>query len=309
MPPTTTAEPALGGTDEPQPRKEVHLMREAQDLGQAARASREARAVTSADGTRIAFERVGSGPAVILISGATADRQGNRSLAEALASELTVLNYDRRGRGGSGDTPPYALEREFEDIDALIAEAGGSAHLYGISSGGALALEAAAAGLAVDRLAVYEVPYNPSDDQPRRQAEYVQSLERAARSGPGARMEVFLRLVGMDDDAMAATRNSDDWPRLVAVEHTLAYDAAAMGTGQPPVDRLGRITVPTLVLTGAPEGEHEISFGTELFEAAARAVVAAMPSAEHRRLPGQTHMVDPQALAPVLAAFYRGRPS
>jgi pimeloyl-ACP methyl ester carboxylesterase len=277
----------------------------ASDLDQAAREARDEQSVISSDGTRIAFERVGSGPPVILVGGATMDRQGNAPLAEALASEFTVLNYDRRGRGGSGDTLPYALEREFEDIDALIADAGGSAHLYGISSGGALALEAAAAGLAINRLAVYEVPYGLTEDQPRRQAEYVENLERAARSGPGARMEVFLRLVGADDAAVAATSNSDDWPRLVAVEHTLAYDAAAMGTGQPPVERLGKITVPTLVLTGAPEGEHEVG-SAEFFEAAARAIVAGIPSAEHRRIPGQTHAVDPQALAPMLSAFYKG---
>jgi pimeloyl-ACP methyl ester carboxylesterase len=267
--------------------------------------SREEQSVTSRDGTRIAFERVGSGPAVILVSGATADRRWNGPLAQALASEFTVLNYDRRGRGGSGDTLPYALERELEDIDALITHAGGSANLYGISSGGALALEAAAAGLAIDRLAVYEVPYGVDDDQPRRQAEYVADLERAAREGPGARMEVFLRLMGADDAAVAATRNSDEWPGLVAVEHTLAYDAACMGTGQPPVDRLARITVPTLVLTGAPEGEHEVG-SSEFFDAAAGAIVASIPSAEHRRLPNQTHMVDPQVLAPALMAFYRG---
>jgi pimeloyl-ACP methyl ester carboxylesterase len=261
--------------------------------------------VKSADGTKIAFDRLGGGPAVILVGGATMERQGNAPLAEALTSAFTVLNYDRRGRGGSGDTLPYALEREFEDIEALIADAGGSAHLYGISSGGALALEAAAAGLPIDRLAVYEVPYGLSDDQPRQQAEYVENLERAAGSGPGAMMEVFLRLVGADDDALAATRNSDEWPRLVALEHTLAYDAAAMGTGQPPVDRLAKISVPTLVLTGAPEGEHEVG-STAFFDAAAQAITAAIPSAEHRRIPGQTHAVDPQALAPVLSAFYKG---
>jgi len=276
----------------------------ASDLEQAAQAPRELQAVTSTDGTRIAFDRVGRGPAVILVGGATMTRQGNGPLADALASEFTVLNYDRRGRGGSSDTLPYALHREFEDIDALITEAGGSAHLYGISSGGALALEAAAAGLAIDRLAVYEVPYGVSEDQPRQQAEYVENLERAAQAGPGARMEVFLRVVGADDDAVAATRDSDAWPGLVAVEHTLAYDAASMGTGQPPVDRLGKITVPTLVLTGAPEGEHEVG-SAAFFDAAAEAIEAAVPSAEHRRIPGQTHAVDPQALAPVLSAFYK----
>ena len=275
------------------------------DLDQATQDSREEQSVTSRDGTRIAFDRLGTGPAVILVGGATMTRQGNAPLAEALAGDFTVLNYDRRGRGGSGDTLPYSLEREFEDVEALITAAGGSAHLYGISSGGALALEAAAAGLPIDRVAVYEVPYGLSEEQPRQQAEYVANLERAAQEGPGARMEVFLRVVGADDDAIAATRNSDAWPGLVAVEHTLAYDAASMGTGQPPVDRLGKITIPTLVLTGAPAGEHEVG-SAAFFDAAAEAIAAAVPSAEHRRIPGQTHAVDPQALAPMLSAFYQG---
>lgn len=262
--------------------------------------------VTSKDGTRIAFDRVGNGPAVILVAGATADRRWNAPLAEVLAADFTVLNYDRRGRGESTDTLPFAVEREFEDIEALIADVGGSAHLYGISSGGALALEAAAAGLAIDRLAVYEVPYSLDDDQPRQQDEYVADLENAARSGrPGAMMEVFLRVMGADDDSIAQTRNSPMWPALEAAEHTLVYDAACMSTGQPPVDRLRTIKGPTLVITGAPEGEHDLA-STEYFEASARAIVEAIPSAEHKRLPGQTHDVDPHALAPVLTAFYKG---
>src|SRR5918996_2353811 len=120
--------------------------------------------VTSQDGTSIAYDRQGSGPAVILVGGAFVDRSENAPLAAELAEGFTVYNYDRRGRGDSGDTPPYAVDREIEDIEALIAERGGSAHLYGISSGGALALEAAAAGVAIDRLAVYEVPYDMADD-------------------------------------------------------------------------------------------------------------------------------------------------
>jgi len=118
-------------------------------------------------------------------------------------------------------------------------------------------------------------------------------------------MEVFLRLMGADDDSIAQTRSSPMWPALEAAEHTLVYDAAAMGTGQPPVDRLGRIKVPTLVITGAPDREHDLA-GTEFFEASARAIVEAIPSAEHTRLPGQTHEVDPHALSPILTAFYKG---
>jgi pimeloyl-ACP methyl ester carboxylesterase len=126
---------------------------------------------------------VGSGPAVILVGGGLDDGSENAPLAPELAEHFTVLNYARRGRGDSGDTLPYALEREIEDIEALIAEAGGTAHLYGVSSGGALALEAAAAGIAVDRLAVYEVPYNMADDWPPRWRAYVEQLGAVLTEG------------------------------------------------------------------------------------------------------------------------------
>ena len=123
--------------------------------------------VTSKDGTSIAYKRQGAGPAVILVGGGLDDGSKNAPLVPELAEHFTVYNYARRGRGDSGDTQPYALDRETEDIDALIAEAGGSAHLYGVSSGGALALEAAAAGLAIDKIAVYDVPYPVADDMLR----------------------------------------------------------------------------------------------------------------------------------------------
>ncbi|WP_113701379.1 alpha/beta fold hydrolase [Nonomuraea lactucae] len=264
------------------------------------------RTVTSKDGTPIAFDRVGDGPAVILVSGATADRKMHTDLAQALAGDFTVLNHDRRGRGDSGDTLPFALEREFEDIDALIAEAGGSAHLYGISSGGALALEAAAAGLAIDRLAVYEVPYNLAEEQPRLQEEYVTTLNALlAQDRRSDMVALFMRTVAeADDHAISAMRQEPWWAGIEAVAHTLAYDAAALGTGRPPAERLGRIKAPTCVITGLPEGEQEVG-GVEFFEATARAIVAAIPSAEHRRLPGQTHMVSADALAPVLTSFFK----
>src|SRR5918995_5747489 len=133
--------------------------------------------VTSNDGTSIAYDRRGTGPAVILVGGGLDDGSENAPLVPELAEHFTVYNYARRGRGDSGDTLPYAVEREIEDIEALITEAGGSAHLYGVSSGGALVLEAAAAGTAVDKLAVYEVPYNMADDWPQRWRQYVEKLE------------------------------------------------------------------------------------------------------------------------------------
>ena len=165
--------------------------------------------VTSTDGTRIAYERAGSGPAVILVGGGLDDGSENAPLAPALAERFTVYNYARRGRGESGDTLPYAVEREIDDIDALIAEAGGSAHLYGVSSGGALALEAGAAGLAVDRIAVYEVPYLVADDMGEQWREYVDQLRLALAAGRrGDAIELFMRVAGSSEEGIASARSS-----------------------------------------------------------------------------------------------------
>jgi pimeloyl-ACP methyl ester carboxylesterase len=156
--------------------------------------------VTSKDGTSIAYERIGSGPTVILVGGGAVDRSENASLAPELAEHFTVYNYDRRGRGDSGDTLPYAVEREIEDIEALIAEAGGPAHLYGVSSGGALALEAAAAGIALDKIAVYEVPYSMADDASQRWREYVEQLEALLAEGRrGDAFALFMRVAGASE--------------------------------------------------------------------------------------------------------------
>jgi pimeloyl-ACP methyl ester carboxylesterase len=261
--------------------------------------------VTSKDGTSIAYERNGGGPAVILVGGATVDRSDNASLATELAEQFTVYNYDRRGRGDSGDTLPYALEREIEDIDALLAEAGGSAHLYGASSGGALALEAAAAGLAIDKLAVYEVPYDVADDAPQRQRQYAEKLDALLAEGRrGDAFELFMRLAGTPEEMIAGAKSSPMWPGLEAIAHTLAYDAACMGNGQPPTARLATITQPTLVATGGASPDSFVGGGGDFFEQAAAAIAASIPGAERQTVEGQTHMVDPKALAPVLARFF-----
>jgi pimeloyl-ACP methyl ester carboxylesterase len=263
--------------------------------------------VTSKDGTSIAYDRHGSGPAVILVGGAFVDRSENAPLAAELAARFTVYNYDRRGRGQSGDTLPYAVEREIEDLEALIAEAGGSAHLYGISSGGALALEAAAAGVAADRLAVYEVPYNLADDGPQRQREYVERLHALLAEGRrGDAAELFMRVAGATDEMVAGARSSPVWPGLEALAPTLAYDAACMGDGRPPTTRLARITRPVLVLTGGASADSFVAGGGDFFARAADAIAASIPNAERQTVEGQTHMVDPKALAPVLERFFSG---
>jgi pimeloyl-ACP methyl ester carboxylesterase len=263
--------------------------------------------VTSRDGTSIAYDRQGSGPAVILVGGAFVDRSDSAPLAMELAGRFTVYNYDRRGRGDSGDTLPYALQREIEDLDALVGVAGGSAHLYGISSGGALVLEAAAAGTAADRLAVYEVPYNMAPDGPQRHREYVEQLERFLAEGRrGDAAELFMRLAGASDEMVEGARKSPMWPGLEAIAHTLAYDAACMGDNRPPTARLAKITRPALVMTGGASPESFVGGGGDFFAQAADAIAASIPQATRETLPGQTHAVDPKAMASVLERFFGG---
>jgi hypothetical protein len=266
------------------------------------------RMVTSKDGTSIAYDRQGSGPAVILVGGGLDDGAENAPLATELAGEFTVYNYARRGRGGSGDTLPYAVDRELEDLEALLAEAGGPAHLFGASSGGALVLEAAAAGLAVDRLAVYDVPYIVAEDGRRRWREYVQRLGVVLAEGRrGAALELFMRLAGSSEEDIAGARSSPFWPGLEAIAHTLAYDAACVGDGPPPTDRLATIGRPTLVTTGGASPDSQAGMGglpADFFDRAADAIAASVPRAERQVLGGQGHVADPKALASVLGRFF-----
>jgi pimeloyl-ACP methyl ester carboxylesterase len=248
----------------------------------------------------------GSGPAVILVGGAFVDRSDNTPLAAELAARFTVYNYDRRGRGQSGDTLPYALQRELEDLQALIAQAGGVAHLYGASSGGALVLETTAAGLAIERLAVYEVPYSMAEDGPQRWREYVQELEALLAEGRrGDAAALFMRVAGATEEMIAGAKSSPVWPGLEAIAPTLAYDAACLGDGWPPTARLATITQPTLVATGGASPDSFVGGGGDFFDRAAAAIAASIPRAERQTIEGQTHMVDPKALAPVVKLFFR----
>ena len=252
----------------------------------------------SRDGTPIASERTGQGPAVILVSGAMSTGGTVAPLAVPLSERYEVLVYDRRGRGASGDTAPYEVAREVEDLAALIEEAGGEASLCGISSGGALVLEAAASGLPVRRAAVYETPFADFlEGGARQNAEYTEHLTAALAEGRrGDAVELFLRLTGMGEEMIQGARNSPMWPGMESVAPTLAYDNAVMAGGLVPRDRLASVTVPVLAVAGgaSPEWMRE---GT-------RAVAEAAPDGSYRVLEGQTHMVDPSALAPVLAEFF-----
>ncbi|HET9561599.1 MAG TPA: alpha/beta hydrolase [Propionibacteriaceae bacterium] len=251
--------------------------------------------VTSADGTPIAYQRDGSGPAVILIGGGLDDGSENAPLARELAEEFTVYNFARRGRGDSGDSSPYAVQREIDDIAAIIAEAGGSAYLFGASSGGMFALEAAAAGLPVGRIAVYEVPYDTADDALQRAREYRAHLSVALVEGRRAdAVGLFMRLAGSSEKDVADAMNAPYWPGLRDLAYSLAYDAALYGP--PPTNRLARITQPTLVATGG---------SNDYFEQAADAVAACLADAERQVIDGQRHVVDPKIMAAVLARFFR----
>jgi pimeloyl-ACP methyl ester carboxylesterase len=261
--------------------------------------------VTSPDGTVIAFECHGSGPAVVLVGGGLVDRSENVPLALELANDFTVYNYDRRGRGASGDEAPYAVEREIEDLETLVHQAGGSVHLFGASSGGAIVLLAAAAGVAGAKLAVYEVPYSLGDTSSQHWRDYVEQLESLlAEDRHGDAIALFMRLAGASDSDIAGARSSPYWAGLEGLAHTLAYDAACLGDGQPPADRLATISQHTLVATGAAEDPHMSSLPSSFFDQAADAIAESLPHSERLSIEGQSHVADPKVLGPVLKQFF-----
>ena len=256
--------------------------------------------VTSRDGTTIAFDRLGDGPPVVLVSGGSVDRGSNASLAAALESQFTVFNYDRRGRGPSGDTQPYAVAREIEDIDAVIGAAGGSAFLYGSSSGAALALDAAASGLPVTKLALWEPPYIVGDSRPRPPADTASIYRKFVAEGRrGDAVEYFMaKVVGMPAEFVGFARSQPWWPAQEALAHTLAYDAEIMGDYSIPTERVAKVAVPTLVLTGGASFDWMVE--------TAQAIVDGLPNGRHQSLEGQSHDVSADVLGPVLAEFFAG---
>lgn len=265
--------------------------------------------VTSQDGTEIAYDKQGQGPAVILVGGGLDDGTELAPLVPELAAkQFTVFNYARRGRGKSGDTQPYAVEREVEDIEALIAEAGGLASLYGVSSGGALALEAVAAGLSgVDKVGVYEVPYNIAEDWPGKWRKYKEDIQTAFAAGRRDEViEAFMRLTGSSNEEIEGLKSSPYWEPMISLVHTLLYDADCLGNGQPPVSRFARITQPTLVATGTDARQPGAAVWVLALDDAADAIAASIPNAKRQVLEGQSHVADPKAVALVLERFFKG---
>jgi pimeloyl-ACP methyl ester carboxylesterase len=253
--------------------------------------------VTSKDGTSIDIERTGDGPPVVLVCGGSVDRQSNAGLAAELSKSFSVLNYDRRGRGDSTDTPPYAVDREIEDIEAVIAEAGGSACLYGSSSGAVLALMAAGSGLPIVKLALWEPPFilDPDRRPPADQVERYEEMIAEGRRGDA--VEYFMsKVVGMPPEFVAGARAQPFWAATEALAHTLAYDARIMGDYSLRTDVAASVKAPTLVVAGgaSPPWMRET----------AQALTEALPDGQAHTLDGQSHDVDNSVLGPVLAEFF-----
>ncbi len=258
------------------------------------------RTVISKDSTPIVFDQSGQGPALILVTGAMTTRSDWTQLATRLASDFSVFNYDRRGRGESGDTLPYAVEREIEDIDVLITEAGGSAFVYGHSSGAALALEAAVQlGEKVKKLAMYEPPYDDDPEAQRAWKAYIQQLTELLAAGRrGDAVALFMSYVGTPAEQIEAMRHS--WPMFDALGPTLAYDhIAIMGLDRSvPIKLAAEVRVPTLVMNGSES--FPFMYGT------ARKLSKAIPHAQLRTLEGQDHGPAVEVLVPVLEEFFFG---
>lgn len=255
--------------------------------------------LTSPDGTTIAYGRTGDGPPLILVDGAMCYRGAGPMgpLAGRLADAFTVYAYDRRGRGESTDTLPYAPEREVEDLQTLIAAAGGDASVYAISSGAALVLATAAAGPGITGLALYDPPFMAEVEDGARILEYTQRLDELLAAGHnGEAIALFMARVGVPPQAIDGMRSSPGWASLEAIAPTLAYDDALLDGGRVPRDLAATIAAPSLVLAGgaSPQG----------LQVAARATAEALPNAEFRVLDGQTHDVDPDELAPLLIEFF-----
>jgi pimeloyl-ACP methyl ester carboxylesterase len=260
----------------------------------------------SRDGTTIAADKTGDGPSVVLVDGAFGSRSSgaNGPLAGLLAPHYTVFHYDRRGRGESGDTPPYAVEREIEDLQAVTDEAGGSPCVYGTSSGGNLALEAARRGLPIGRLALWEPNFIVDNSRPPLPADYVERLAELVATGRrGDAVEYFMtQAAGMPAEFVAPMRGMPMWPAFEAAAHTLAYDGAVvrddMQGHKPSPERWASMDTPTLILDGGT---------TPWLSAGAEALATVLSEPTRRTLTGQTHDVDPDAVAPAVIEFFSGR--
>jgi pimeloyl-ACP methyl ester carboxylesterase len=260
--------------------------------------------VTSADGTRIAYETVGSGPPVVFVGGAFATRASAREYASALSGRFSATSYDRRGRGDSGDTRPYAPARELDDLRAVIDAVGGSAFVYGHSSGGALALDAVAAGLPITKLAIYEPPFTIDDSRSPYPNGFVDSLRGLVEAGRrGDAVAAFWRTgVQMPEAEIEKARQAPVWPEWESLAHTLIYDYEIVGdriSGRPlPSAWADSIAIPVLIFEG---GESPTWLRNTV-----SSLAAILPNASKRTLAGVGHGAPAEVMAPILESFYGG---
>jgi pimeloyl-ACP methyl ester carboxylesterase len=276
------------------------------DVTQSARAGSSARTVISKDGTAIAFDRMGNGAPVILVDAALCHRGmgQTRPLAELLAPHFTVITYDRRGRGESRDTAPYSVEREVEDIAALLREGGGSAYLWGMSSGAVLALEAASHLNGIKKLALYEAPFIVDDSRSGTEDQWARIDQAIGSNHRSDAVTIFLRMVGVPAFFIALMRLMPVWSKLETIAHTLPYDGAIVrnyqrGQSLPP-SRWASMSVPTLVMDGGKSPQWMRSGNRAL---------ARILNADYRTLKGQTHMLKPKVHAPALVEFFESQDS
>jgi pimeloyl-ACP methyl ester carboxylesterase len=267
--------------------------------------ARTVQTVISRDGTKIAYDKLGSGPPVILVNGALSDRAASADLARLLAGRFTAYSYDRRGRGDSGDTRPYAVEREIEDIEALIEHAGGTAYLVGFSSGAALALETASKlGSKIIKLAVYEAPYDEAAGAADKWKSY--RAEQADLLAGGRRGDAVLhhmKFVGVPDAVVAEMKASPAWAGMEALATTLPYDVAVVGNDRSvPVERAAKVLADALIIDGGASRET-----MPFMRTSADRIAQAIPNGQRRTIDGQAHNVSPGAIAPVLIEFFSAR--
>lgn len=247
--------------------------------------------VTSRDGTTIAYDKTGQGPAIILVLGAFNERATGAPLAQVLEQHFTVFNYDRRGRGESSDTAPYAVEREIQDLEALVTEAGGSACVFGYSSGAILALRAAAHGVAISRLVMFEPP--PTGGKAGELAPRLAELVSTGRRGDA--VELFqTEGVGIPAAVVAQMRNAPFRSALEKMAHTLVYESMILQAL--PTGLAASVRIPTLVIDGETS--------PEVMRQAAQSLADALPNSQYRTLQGQGHDIIPAVIAPVLQEFF-----
>ena len=261
------------------------------------------RFTTSADGTEIAYSVTGSGPALILVDGAMCHRMFGPSteLASVLDKDFTVYTYDRRGRGETSDgATPWSEEREIEDLEALIREAGGSAFVFGVSSGAVLALDAATKLTSITRLAIYELPMVVDDTYTPRPADIVAQMDgMLARGDRSGMISKFMKMVGVPGFGLAIMKLTPVWKKLKLVAHTLPWDLRILGDdgrGRPLRTDRWKIKVPTLVMNGGKSPEY--------LRNTMKNVAEVLGDVEYQELPGQTHMLKSSAAAPVLVEFF-----